>query len=182
MNFTQLRGSGSVAFEFNNLAGDGSRITRDFLQQLIKNVIKEYTHYLNETKTFNSYPIMIFKEQQFSGIMSPAIAAITHAYLTQCPCDRKLPGVYINRGHIDYWIYFNNTVFLIELKHAHYYENSDKKINSRFKDAVKQLNAIKEDSYTYFRPNDDVNVIKIALVVIVFEKKIIDMNLSTKLH
>jgi len=177
-----LRGSGSIGFDFGNLNGEGSLIIRDFLKQLIVNVVKGYTNYYNSTQDFHNDHILRYKEMQLNGVLCPAIASITPAYLTECPCRRKTDAKESSAGHIDYWIYYHNTSFLLEVKHAHYYYKYRKnKINERFQDAIKQLKYVHRYSYPDFVPNNSVKLIKIALEAIVFSWELKEKKDSDKI-
>jgi len=180
VKYETIRGCGELGIEFSNVEGDGARVTKDFLRELLKNIVKRSTEYYEETEEH----AFTYRERQLHSIVCPSIADITSSYLMENPLIRKPAGEEEYRGSADYWISYNNYSFLMELKHTFFaYRNADnprESITKKFVSAMEQLKNIRKDECRALTINNK-GLIKIALLTIVFYKGSKDANLKKDL-
>lgn len=65
----------------------------------------------------------MFKERQLHSILAPALSKFTGAFLIESPVNRNWSSISNedyddSHGWVDYWCYYRDIVFLIELKHG----------------------------------------------------------------
>jgi hypothetical protein len=167
VEFSTLRKCGQVGIEFSNIDTDGARVSRDFLKQLVSNIVWRSVKYYEETNDNAFY----YRERQFHSIVCPSIADITYAYLLEHPLKRKPAGEDEARGFADYWISYRNYSFLMEMKHAYFsynrVANPRRNVAKKFNDALEQFKNVRKEECRglSIKCND---LIKIALETIVF--------------
>lgn len=113
------KGIGKFFIDSSVTDGEGMRIAKDFLQELLFAFARQSKKYIEHTQEapFN------YSERQIHSMLLPAIATLTDAFLMELPATRKLrasggnPKVASN-GWVDYWCQYRNVDFLIELKHG----------------------------------------------------------------
>lgn len=180
MKYETIRGCGELGIEFSNVEGDGARVTKDFLRELLKNIVKRSTKYYEETGEH----AFTYRERQLHSVVCPSIADITSSYLMENPLTRKPAGEEEYRGSVDYWISYKNYSFLMELKHTFFaYRNADnprESITKKFVSAIEQLKNIRKDECRALTINNK-GLIKIALLTVVFYKGSKDANLKEDL-
>jgi len=170
----RMRGRyGELEIKFSKLRGPGANITRDFLRKLMYRIVVRATKYFDEARLAGCEDhVFTYREKQFHSVVCPAIADITPWFLIEHPLYRKPAGEAEYPGTVDYWIYYKNYSFIMELKHSYFAyakaSNPRKAITRKFLDALSQLRNIRKDecrSLTYGN-----GLRKIALEAIVFYK------------
>lgn len=169
MEFETIEDHGKFGIEFSRIQGDGTRIAKDFVRELLKRIIRRSVKYYDET---GDYPF-IYRERQLHSVVCPSIADITSVFLMEHPLKRKPSGEEEYSGNVDYWISYDNYVFLIELKHSYFtYRNANKpreSINRKFMDAIRQLENIRKDVCRDLKGSYNA-LVKIALEAVIFRK------------
>ena len=171
MEFRTINNCGKLGFDFSIDDGMGKKIVKDYLENLIENIVKRSTKYFDANKNDH---IFGYHEKQFHSVVCPSIADLTHYYVIEHPATRKPHGEDESSGYIDYWINYNKYSIVMELKHCYFaYKkiNPNKDISKKFKKALQQLNSLKMDECRdYLIENRDEGLIKIALQTIVFRQ------------
>jgi hypothetical protein len=109
----------------------------------------------------------IYRERQIQSILLPAIDKVARAVMVELPVRReRIEGVF--SGRLDYVVFYEEFVFLIELKFA-WISASKQEIRKETKeawlDARRQLKAISKSEVTD-RGYDPEKFLKIALLVV----------------
>jgi hypothetical protein len=98
--------------------GPGARITGNFLTELVCRFVKHSAKNVN-SKFVASFA---FGEMQMNSSFAPAVSDLSEAFLMEYPLykeDRlKKKDPENSYGRIDYWIYYKNIDFYLELKHS----------------------------------------------------------------
>lgn len=171
MEYETIKGCGKLGIEFGRIGGKGSRVTRDFLHNLLPIVVKRSKQYYVKTGDH----VFTYSERQLHSVVCPSIAEITNAYIIEHPITRKPIREKEYRGNVDYWISHNKFSFLMELKHTYFtYNRLDsprRSIARKFLDATRQLMRIKKDECEdpYLLAGNK-GLIKMALEVVVFRR------------
>jgi len=166
LEFETIKKCGEFGIEFFLEDGDGTRVSKKFLQLLIRNIIKRSTEYFDEIGDH----IFIYREKQLHSVVCPSIADLTPCYVIEHPLTRKPHGEEEYSGKSDYWISYRNYSFIMELKHSYFaytkanYPRQD--ISNKFNKCLSQLKEIKTEECRNLSMNK--GMIKIALQAIVF--------------
>lgn len=167
MKYSALRNCGELGIEFSKEDTEGVRVSRDFLENLINQIVRRSVDYYNETGDY----VFSYRERQMHSVVCPSIAAITNAYLMEHPLKRKPSGEDEYSGRVDYWISYRNYAFLMEMKHGYfaYRGASDPRqnLNEKFNLAISQLKSIRKDECEWLGGGDK-NLFKIAFQTITF--------------
>jgi hypothetical protein len=167
VRYETIKNCGELGIEILKDDADGMRVTKDFLEKLIYNIVKRSTKYFYETKDH----VFIYREKQLNSAVCPSIADLTDSFLMEHPLNRKPHGEDEYSGRVDYWIYYRNYSYVLELKHSYFaYKMADsprQDISDKFDSAIRQLNSIKIDECKDLSYNSK-GLIKIALQAIVF--------------
>lgn len=167
MQLETLRGCGKLGIEFTKKDSEGARVSKKFLEQLVTNIVKRSVSYYKKT---NDHPFY-YSEKQLNSVVCPAIADITPSYLMEYSLKRKPVGEEEFSGRADYWIYYKDYAFLMELKHEYCAYNSVNppraSIFNAFDDALQKLKMIRKDECRLCATGTN-NLIKIAFEAIVF--------------
>ncbi|WP_152425186.1 hypothetical protein [Nafulsella turpanensis] len=95
---------------------NGQMVAKDFLESLIKSFIDHSCHYMN---LVGETPFA-FRERQLNSVFAPAISKVANAFLMELPTNRQnTKQGYNNYGWIDYWAFYRNVDFYLELKHSY---------------------------------------------------------------
>lgn len=161
-----IKNCGEIGIEFLKDDTDGTRVTKDFLEKLIYNIVKRSTEYFDKTGEH----IFVYREKQLHSVVCPSIADLTDSYVMEHPLTRKPHGEEEYSGHVDYWISYRNYSFVMELKHCYFaYKNANKPrqdISKKFNRALDQLKNIRKNECRDLAINK--GLIKIALQAIIF--------------
>lgn len=145
MKYETVKNCGELGIEFENIRGHGARVTREFLRNLLKHIVERCTEYYDQTEEH----VFTYRERQLHSVVCPSIADITPSFLMENPLTRKPAGEEEYRGNVDYWIFYNNYSFLVELKHTYFaYNNADnprKSIVKKFARALEQLRSVRKN-------------------------------------
>lgn len=167
LEFETIRNCGEFGIDFSLKDGDGARVSKEFLQLLICNIIKRSTEYFDAT---DGSHIFYYKEKQLHSVVCPSIADLTSSYVIEHPITRKPHGEEEYSGKCDYWINFRNYSFVMELKHSYFAYRNVKSprqdISNKFNRCLDQLKEIKKGESRNLAINK--GTIKIALQAIVF--------------
>jgi hypothetical protein len=165
---------GEVQIKFGILEGPSANVTKEFLRKLVRRIVVRSTKYFDEAQ-YAGEPdhVFIYGEKQFHSVVCPAVADITPYFLMENPLYRKPPGEEEYSGSVDYWVFYKNYSFMIELKHSYFAytqaDNPGKDMAEKFLEALQQLEEIRKDecrSLTYGN-----GLRKIALETIVFYRE-----------
>ena len=169
MKYETINDCGELGIEFDDIKGPGSRVSREFLRRFLKQFVLRSTEYYDETGDHVFY----YREKQLHSVICPSIAHITPAFLMEHPLTRKPAGEEEYRGRADYWIYYKNHSFLMELKHAYFaYKrpyNPRESITRKFAKTLEQLRNVRKDECRSLKFGDGLR--KIALEAIVFYRR-----------
>ncbi|MEM3759587.1 MAG: hypothetical protein QXZ02_00585 [Candidatus Bathyarchaeia archaeon] len=163
---------GELEIRFGTLKGSGADIAREFLKKLVQRIVIRSTeyYYCARRSTGEQDHAFTYWERQFHSIVCPSIADLTTYFLAENPLNRKPAGEKEHRGRVDYWIFYKNYSFMVELKHAYFAykeaENPSKIIARRFSRAMRQLNEIRKDECRGLSYGNGLR--KIALESVVF--------------
>jgi hypothetical protein len=166
MKFETIQNSGKLGIEYLTEDGDGIKVSRDFLNNLIRNIIKRSTKYFDETGDH----IFIYREKQIHSVVCPSIVDLTPCCVMEHPLTRKPHGDEEYSGKCDYWISYRNYSFVMELKHCYFaYRNANaprQEISNKFNKCIQQLKSIKKEECRNLSINK--GMIRIALQTLVF--------------
>jgi hypothetical protein len=181
LEYEKIKGLGELGVEFSKEDDDGSRVAKDFLEKLVKNIIKRSIKYYEATEDH----VFTYREKQLHSVVCPSIADITDSYLIEHPLKRKRRGEkQAHHGNVDYCVRHRNTTFLLELKHTYFaYRNTNyprKSIVEKFEDALDQLKKIPRNQYSTLLTSDF--LLKVALETIVFYRSSKNKNLEDNLE
>jgi len=165
---------GELQIRFGKIGGRGAKITKEFLRELLHQIVVRSTKYYDEARYArdrdNQDHVFTYKERQFHSVVCPAIADLTPYFLIENPLNRKPASEAEYSGSVDYWIYYKNYSFMTELKHTFFaYTRADNprgSVTERFSKALQQLGDIRIDecrSQTFGN-----GLRKIALEAVVF--------------
>lgn len=148
--------------------GDGTRISNEFFKKLIKEFAKQTSLYIRATEEVP----FAFSERQLNSVIAPAISKISPAFLMEAPVDRKWSSISKTKyndsyGRVDYWCYYRNIVFLIEIKHDFISCKTGslrKILKEDWNTALEQLDVIENEAK--FRSEDCKGVFRVALDIV----------------
>jgi hypothetical protein len=167
VEFKTINNGGQLGIELLLEDTEGTRVTRDLMEQLIEGIVKRSVDYFDET---GDYPFC-YREKQLHSVVCPSIATLTSAFLMEHPLRRKPAGEDDYAGLADYWISYRNYSFVLELKHGYfaYTRPNDPRQNllAKFNLAMDQLKSIRKDQVEYLGGGDK-GLFKIALMAITF--------------
>lgn len=177
MIYETIKKCGELGIEFDNIIGHGARVSRDLLKELLKRIVIRSTQYYDETGNAGEPEhVFTYRERQLHSVVCPSVAEIADNFLVEHPLTRKPSGEAEYRGHVDYWIYYRNYSFLMELKHTFFaYRNADnprKIITGKFERALEQLRNVRKKECKRLTFGDGLR--KIALEVVVFYRGLKD--------
>jgi hypothetical protein len=145
-----VRNIGHIHYNSNLYNGTGMRITNDLLSSIVEGFVRNTGKYILNT---GEAPFA-YKEKQLHSLIIPVMHNICDAVLSEAPIDRKWSSIvkeeaFNSHGWVDYWCYYRNLSFWIELKHS-FISSRTGKITKRtlkeWNDAIDQLDVIQEDT------------------------------------
>ena len=148
--------------------GEGIRKVRDFLSLLVTGFAKQVSVYMNETWEAP----FVFRERQLHTFLAPTLSKFTDVFLMEAPVHRKWSSISSqdyndSHGWVDYWCFYRNLVFLIELKHGFLSGRTgtpNKNVKNYWVEAVQQLDVIQD--YADIQSQDSGGAFRIALQVL----------------
>jgi hypothetical protein len=152
--------------EKNNLPhGYGMKKAATFLRKSTKGFALNCSKFYDAVKDIP----FTYRERQIHSMLLPAIAKISQAAFVEQPINRKINGN-SQYGWIDYWVYYEPFVFLIELKHGWHSLKSQKIRQSTlqsWRKAIEQTEAItrSEAKSISVDPN---RILKISLMIVTY--------------
>lgn len=178
MESSTVRGCGQL-FSCDYLKdGENVRIARDFFQRLSEEIIRTSMRYYKQLEEHS----FSYRERQSASYILPSLYKITDgAILAEQPITRKR-GTAIGKdgyGYLDYWAWYRDTAFAIEVKHGFYSVHSGitrKDVKDKWESACDQLAKVKREDIT-----DKGNAfVKIALLVVPFFKSTMNGELDVE--
>lgn len=167
MQYETIRNCGEIGIEFSMEDSVGTRVTRRFLERLVKGIVRRSINYYKSTGDY----VFSYGERQMHSVVCPSIAAITKAYLMEHSLARKPPGEDKYPGRVDYWVSYRNYSFLMELKHGYFAykrtSNPRQDLLKKFNSAIDQLKSIRKDECEWIGGGDK-GLFKIAFLTITF--------------
>ena len=109
-----IYGAGKIHRSDRMKDGEGTRIARAFLDQTLEHLARRTLEYYELTGEH----VFAYGERQIHSVLFPAILDISDAALAELPITRKPWGGTKSSGRVDYWIWFRDTIVLLEVKHA----------------------------------------------------------------
>jgi len=175
-NMKRITGNfGELEIQFGTITGRGEKTTRELLTTLLHRIVVRSTGYYDEAAGVIKNPcyqdhVFTFSERQFHSVICPAVADLTPYFLLENPLSRKPAGEEEYSGSVDYWLYYKDYSYMIELKHAYLaYTRADNPratVVERFSEALQQLGNIRIEECRSLRFGKGLR--KIALEAIVF--------------
>ena len=162
---------GELEIRYGRIRGRGAKITKEFLGRLLHYIVIRSTKYYDKAG-YAGEPdhVFTYRERQFHSVVCPAIADITSYFLIENPLNRRPAGEAEYPGSVDYWIYYKNYSFMMELKHTYFaYTRADNprgSVTERFSKALQQLGDIRKDECRSLTFGNGLR--KIALEAVVF--------------
>lgn len=187
MKYRRIRNCGKLGIEFRNADGEGARIARDLIANLLENIVRRSTEYYDKSQKEDH--AFSYRERQFHSVVCPSVAEITcnreGFYLMERPLKRKPAGEDEYTGNADYWISYRSYSFLIELKHCYFgFRNvggPHQNIMRKFDSAMRQLGNVRIDECRNLVWKNR-GLIKIAMLAIVFYKGSRNLNFRGNLE
>ena len=141
----------------------GMRKASAFLHQMTEEFGRNCGKYFDMVKDLP----FAYRERQVHSMLLPSIAKISQAAFVEQPVSRKNNGN-SQHGWIDYWVYYESFVFLIELKHGWhtlYSQNVRTKTQQGWKKGIEQIKSISklEAKSIGLDPN---KMLKMALMIV----------------
>lgn len=95
---------------------NGQIVAKDFLESIALSFIDNSYKYMNLVRETP----FAYRERQANSIFAPALSKVADSFFMEFPTNRqnKKQG-YNNYGWIDYWAYYRNIDFYLELKHSY---------------------------------------------------------------
>jgi hypothetical protein len=160
---------GDIKFELLNDYGEYNKPIKELLFIIIFGIAERSVSYYRKTKQLDH--VFINSEGELHTTVTPSIAKIITTFKTEFPAKRK-HSASGRRGHVDYWIFYKNIAFIVELKLVHKgFARGDcttsERIFTRYIEALDQLDDIEEDKLLCFMEGTK-KVVKIVFEVIVF--------------
>lgn len=189
MKYETINGCGELGIEFGRIGGRSVKVPKDFLRKLLRRIVVRSTEYYDNALTLlgEQDHVFTYRERQLHSVVCPSIGDITSYFMIETPLTRKRTGEPEYSGAVDYWIYYKDRCFLVELKHVYFaYRKADnpaKGITRKFEHALKQLNSIRKDESRSLAFGKRLR--KIALEVVVFyrrskEKRRLEIDLESR--
>lgn len=166
---------GELEVQFGKIKGHGEKVTKELLTTLLHRIVVRSTGYYDEASSIIRNPgdrdqVFAYREKQFHSVVCPAIADLTRYFLIENPLTRKSAGEKEYSGSVDYWLYYKDYSYMIELKHAYFAytrpDNPRANAMERFSEALQQLRNIRMEECRSLRFGRGLR--KIALEAIVF--------------
>ena len=162
-----IRGIGKLRISNKIEKKDGMLVTSDLLEKVIKEFIKKTVKAMD---VIGDCPFAV-KERQIHSILAPSISNVVDAFEMETKVDRNWRSVCEqdndSHGWLDYWCYYRNRSFFIELKHD-YISYVRKGITDSLKNgwdtAIKQLQAITENAK--YSASDCEGTVRISLSIV----------------
>lgn len=111
-----LRGKGYLAFINEIRRSKGSVVVNEFLNEVAVNFAKFSSDYM---KIVNESPFA-YRERQVNSVFAPALSKVADAFFMEVPTSRIDKDLdYNSHGWIDYWAFYRNLDFYLELKHSY---------------------------------------------------------------
>lgn len=153
---------GSV-FEYDNLlAGPGMPEAKAFLQQFSRTLVEMCAKFYDTIKD-----LPIEGEAQMQSVILPAMYQVANAVYAEQRVNRRQHKNQPSSGRLDYWVYYEEFVFLIELKFC-WVTNYQSPVSLRILDAWAETLA-QLDAVTKWESRDlamrDNKVLKIAMLM-----------------
>ncbi len=119
MNTLKLgKNNGTISYVNWSEDQTGSRVANDFLLKIIAGVCKrsmDHWRALEKAKFHSSMPLRL-QERMLYSIFAASIAELTPVHLSEMPVERKQRGSVAEPGRTDFWAYYRNRNFFLELK------------------------------------------------------------------
>jgi len=178
MESSTIRGAGKLFFCDYIEDGENSRRAREFFQLLSEEFIHTSMRYYNQIA---EHPFA-YKERQSSSYILPTFSKITDgAILAEQPITRNRGAESEEDGHgyLDYWAWFRNIAFAIEVKHGFFSINAGKTrtdVIGKWQDASNQLRGVKKEDIT----NRGYSFVKMSLLIMPLYKSSTSGELDTE--
>lgn len=126
-----LRGKGTAIIKKLHPDGPGIRIAKEFLDKLATGCVEYAVKYMS---VIDEAPFT-FLERQSGGMVASALANFADTFLMEVPISRKHKKEKNEKyGWVDFWAYYREYDFFIELKQS-YYSLYSNKINQEITDS-----------------------------------------------
>ncbi|MBU4374759.1 MAG: hypothetical protein KJ714_10090, partial [Euryarchaeota archaeon] len=79
IKYKTIKNCGEIGIDFKD--NDGTRVSKVFLEKLIRRIVKRSTNYYDKTGEH----IFVYKEKQLHSVICPSIADLTNSYVIEHP-------------------------------------------------------------------------------------------------
>jgi hypothetical protein len=147
MDIWIISNTGRIEFDLLKDFGVNNTSVKAMLKQMIWGLAEQANEYYY--KTDQQDHVFIDSEGELNGFITLAVSKLTPTFKTEFPALRNYSTT--KSGNLDFWIYHDDTVFVVELKHSHMGfaqgKCKDKKsIFMKYNEALNQLKGIENDS------------------------------------
>jgi hypothetical protein len=163
MSWRTIKNAGYFLEKNNLTQEDGMNKAAIFLQQIVEEFARACVKFYGVVEELP----FIYRERQIHSMLLPAIAKVAQAAFVEQPITRKIKRK-SQYGWIDYWVYYEPFVFLIELKHGWHALNSQKIRGATYqcwKKAIEQTKAISKAEAKALCIDPD-KVLKMAMLIV----------------
>jgi hypothetical protein len=178
MEIWEIPKTGKIEFDMLKDLGVNNPPVKAMLKQMICGLAEHANEYYY--KTCQRDHVFIDSEGELNGFITLAISKLTPTFKTEFPALRSYSTT--KSGNLDFWIYHDNNVYLVELKLSHMGfaqgKCRDKKsIFEKYNEALNQLKGIENDDSLIY-PYGLNALIKISLHAIVFHSDSSNIKMS----
>jgi len=171
MNKLEIPNAGIIEYGLMENFGENTPTISELLQTIIKGIAEKSVLYYKKTKGRDQ--LFIDSEGELHVGVTQSIAKLTPVFKTEYPVWREYSTT--KSGNLDYWIFYNNIAFALELKLAH--KGSFKgdccvkrSIYNHFNRALKQLENVENNDILHIMEKTK-GLAKIVLEEIIFYSK-----------
>ena len=171
MKTWSIKNAGKIQFEIMDDFGKDSQAIETLLKYIINGIAKRAVIYYNKIDKCDH--VFLNSEGELHSTITLSIADLVDTFKTEFPVWRKYSKT--KSGSLDYWIFYKNIIFALELKLEHkgigrYNCRSSRRIFNGFNTAIEQLEGIENNQKLFFI-KDAKGLVKIVFETIVFSTK-----------
>jgi len=145
---------------------------RQLLKNLIIKLARVNTEYYRTERRLQDFPLG-YGELQIDTTLLPAFRNLTRLVFLQCPVRRRVKKQ-DRPGRVDYWVDYEKTVFVFEVKHASLLLRSKglkSDMKRDWKDAIQKLRNIKDQKQIWYLGWPRRKLIKLCLLLVPVENR-----------
>lgn len=153
----------------------GMNEAKEFFLKMYKLFIRNLKQYYKSMPNEYKEHGFMNREQQVKSFLTPAISKLSrNSFLQECPIKRrknKRARKKMKTGHVDYWVNYKNSSFVIEVKHnwiRFWKNNQDENNFTIYGRAIERMDSAIKQTKTIYRKRDlryGKNLFAISLIV-----------------